>query len=152
MSGYRFRRAAAADRGAIIEFMNLHWGSRHPLVNLPDYFTYYYQNGDPDSELLNFALCLEDERIAALCGFIPSSRDGREIWVSIWCADKKAQLHAGGRPSRAKNMRRRFCRPVRVRRRSRSVLKSSGRPSVSGRRGDAAFFHKKSAARLSRGG
>ncbi|MBC5582052.1 hypothetical protein H8S23_11095 [Anaerofilum sp. BX8] len=91
MSGYRFRRAAAADRGAIIEFMNLHWGSRHPLVNLPDYFTYYYQNGDPDSELLNFALCLEDERIAALCGFIPSSRDGREIWVSIWCADKKAK-------------------------------------------------------------
>ena len=39
MSGYHFRRAAAADRGAIIEFMNLHWGARHPLVNLPDYFT-----------------------------------------------------------------------------------------------------------------
>ena len=62
--------------------------------------------------------------------------DGRRCFL------KKAQLHAGGRPSRAKNMRRRFCRPVRVRRPSRSVLKSSGCPSVSGRGGDAAFFTK----------
>lgn len=91
MSGYSFRRAVSSDRAAIVQFMNLHWGSRHPLINLPDYFTYYYQNGDPTAELLNFALCLEDEKIAAVCGFIPSSQNGREIWISIWCADKKAK-------------------------------------------------------------
>lgn len=92
MSSYTFRLARLADKDALIEFMNTHWGSRHPLLNLPDYFAYYYQDGDAGRDRLNFALCLkEDGSIAALCGFIPSCEDGSCVWVSIWCADKKAK-------------------------------------------------------------
>ncbi|MEG1932327.1 MAG: hypothetical protein RR075_04375, partial [Pygmaiobacter sp.] len=90
MSLYSFRLARLSDKDAMLQFMNTHWGSRHPLMNLPDYFTYYYQNGDPSCTALNFALCLnETGDIAALCGFIPSCADGSDIWVSIWCANKK---------------------------------------------------------------
>ena len=89
---YEFRLATLADKSAILQFMNTHWGSRHPLVNLDDYFTYYYQNGDAERETLNFALCLgEGGKVCAVCGFIPSNRTGDHLWVSIWCADKKAK-------------------------------------------------------------
>lgn len=92
MSVYRFRLAALCDKPAIVAFMNTHWGSKHPLVNLPDYFTYYYQDGDETRNRLNFALCLgEDDAICALCGFIKSCENGEHIWISIWCADKKAK-------------------------------------------------------------
>lgn len=92
MSAYHYRLATLADKDALLEFMNTHWGSRHPLINLPDYFTYYYQDGDAKRDTLNFALALkEDESIAAVCGFIPSCEDHEHVWVSIWCADKKAK-------------------------------------------------------------
>lgn len=92
MSDFSFRLATLADKPALLEFMNTHWGSRHPLVNLPDYFTYYYQDGCEARDCLNFALCLNaDDSIAALCGFIPSCADHSQVWVSIWCADKKAK-------------------------------------------------------------
>lgn len=92
MSSYRFRLASLSDKPALVEFMNTHWGSKHPLVNLEDYFSYYYQDGDCARTKLNFALCLkEDDSIAALCGFIPSCVGGEDVWISIWCADKKAK-------------------------------------------------------------
>lgn len=92
MSSYHFRLATLQDKPAIVTFMNTHWGSRHPLINLPDFFSYYYQDGDATRNELNFALCLqESEEIAALCGFLPSSQERDHIWVSIWCADKKAK-------------------------------------------------------------
>lgn len=92
MSEYSFRLALPEDKDAILTFMNTHWGSRHPLVNLPDYFSYYYQNGKEHPDHLNFALCLTQAgQIAAICGFIPSSLSGDDVWISIWCADKKAK-------------------------------------------------------------
>lgn len=92
MSSYHFRLATLQDKSAIVDFMNTHWGSRHPLINLPDFFCYYYQDGETDREALNFALCLHDSgEIAALCGFLPSSEERDQLWVSIWCADKKAK-------------------------------------------------------------
>ena len=92
MSEYVFRLALPEDKADILTFMNTHWGSRHPLVNLPDYFSYYYQNGEEHPAHLNFALCLfPSGEIAALCGFIPSSRSGSDLWISIWCADKRAK-------------------------------------------------------------
>ena len=91
MSAYNFRLATLADKDAILDFMNTHWGSRHPLVNLPDFFCYYYQNGDPNAQKLNFALCLDEDGIAAVCGFIPAAQSGEDIWISIWCADKRAK-------------------------------------------------------------
>ena len=72
LSEYVFRLALPEDKADILTFMNTHWGSRHPLVNLPDYFSYYYQNGEEHPAHLNFALCLfPSGEIAALCGFIP---------------------------------------------------------------------------------
>ena len=92
MSEDTFRLAVPGDKDAIVDFMNTHWGSRHPLVNLPDYFAYYYQNGEAHPDRLNFALCLfPSGEIAAVCGFIPSSLAGDELWISIWCADKRAK-------------------------------------------------------------
>lgn len=91
MSDYTFRLAAPADKEDIVAFMNTHWGSRHPLINLPDYFCYYYQNGQSNPATVNFVLCLQQGQIAAVCGFIPTSENGQDIWISIWCADKKAK-------------------------------------------------------------
>ena len=91
MSDYTFRRALRGDGDAVIDFLNRNWGSRHPLVNLPDYFTYYYRNGDPQAEQLNFLLCLAGDAIAAVCGYIPASQSGEDIWISIWCADRCAK-------------------------------------------------------------
>ena len=72
-----------SDKGAIIWFLNQHWGSRHPLVNLPDLFEYYYVNGDK----LQFVLAFEDGRMVAVAGYILANRsDTPDAWVSIWCA------------------------------------------------------------------
>ncbi len=77
------RHAFPSDKGAIIWFLNQHWGSRHPLVNLPDLFEYYYVNGDK----LQFVLAFEDGRMVAVAGYILANRsDTPDAWVSIWCA------------------------------------------------------------------
>lgn len=85
---YTFRLARTQDIPAIIRFMNLHWGSRHPLVNLPDFFNYYYLGADGR---VNFALAEQNGNVAALAGFIPSNiKIKPDIWVSLWVADKTA--------------------------------------------------------------
>lgn len=84
-SNYTFRLANATDREAIVNFMNTHWNIRHPLVNLPDFFDYYYlaPNGK-----LNFALCEQAGSLAAIAGFVPANRTATaDVWVSIWVAD-----------------------------------------------------------------
>lgn len=79
------RRLPLSEKHRIVEFMNTHWGSRHPLVNNEQLFSYYYEDGD----MTNF-YCLEDkDGIAALCGYIKCSKaENCDIWVSIWCAVK----------------------------------------------------------------
>ena len=90
MEPYTFRIASLRDKEAIIEFMNTHWGSEHPLVNLPDYFAYYYTDG-ADKNKLHFALAEQEGKLAAIAGYIPAnSRPVQDIWVSLWVADKKA--------------------------------------------------------------
>ncbi len=87
-NGYTFRLARADEAGSIISFMNTHWDVRHPLVNVPDFFNYYYDAGDGT---LRFALAETQAggRLAALAGFIPASQSANpDIWVSIWVADK----------------------------------------------------------------
>lgn len=84
MAGYTLRLATPADRTAITGFMNTHWDVRHPLINLPDFFTYYYctQEGQ-----LNFALAEQEGTLAAIAGFTPANRlAAPDIWVSIWAA------------------------------------------------------------------
>ncbi|MDL2323924.1 hypothetical protein LJC61_02060 [Ruminococcaceae bacterium OttesenSCG-928-A16] len=87
MQAYTFRQATLADRPAIIQFMNTHWGEKHPIINLPDFFDYYYL---ADDNTLRFALAEADGKLAALAGFVPASQALKpDIWVSIWVADKK---------------------------------------------------------------
>ncbi|MFV0351353.1 MAG: hypothetical protein ACK5JF_03460 [Oscillospiraceae bacterium] len=88
ISPYTFRLANMADKDAIVQFMNTHWETRHPLVNRPEYFGYYYQG---NGGLLRFALAEQDEKIAALAGYIPANQNETDLWVSLWAADKKAK-------------------------------------------------------------
>lgn len=85
---YTFRLATEADRQLIVDFMNTHWEIRHPLINLPDFFDFYY---NAPKGKLNFALAFGPKGIAAIAGFIPAnSLPKPDIWVSIWVADKAA--------------------------------------------------------------
>lgn len=87
MPDFTFRLAAGDDRPAIIHFMNTHWGEKHPAINLPDFFDFYYQN--PDGSL-RFALAETGGEMAALAGFIPANQNPvPDIWVSLWIADKR---------------------------------------------------------------
>ena len=85
---FSFRLARRQDKSAIVAFLDQHWGSRHPLVHVDDFFTYYYEDGDR----LQFALCEDGGRIVALAGYIRANRsDAPDIWISIWCADPSAR-------------------------------------------------------------
>lgn len=84
------RLATRADAAAIVDFMNTHWETRHPLVNLPDFFEYYYAGG---GDTLHFALAeTEAGHLAAIAGYIPANREATpDVWISIWVADKAAR-------------------------------------------------------------
>ncbi len=86
---YTLRHAVPQDAGAIIEFLNAHWGNHHPLVNDSAWFSYYYLQ----DEKLHFCLAEDEQKqIASVCGYIPSSSSQTpDIWVSIWCARKDAR-------------------------------------------------------------
>lgn len=78
-----FRHAIWQDKDSIIEFLNQHWGSRHPLVNREEFFEFYYHS----REKLQFVLALEDEHIVAVAGYIVANSNAvPDGWVSIWCA------------------------------------------------------------------
>ena len=84
-----FRLASKADEADIVRFVNEHWNSRHPLVNLRDFFVYYYDAGDGS---LRFALAFNGQRLVAVAGFVPASQGPQaDIWVSLWAADKSAR-------------------------------------------------------------
>ncbi|MDL2294845.1 hypothetical protein LJC60_09515 [Ruminococcaceae bacterium OttesenSCG-928-D13] len=86
---YTFRLAAPKDKPAIIAFMRKHWDSRHPLIELPDFFSYYYE-AFPGR--LSFALCEQGDAIAALAGLVAASAaPSPDLWVSLWVADKAAK-------------------------------------------------------------
>ncbi|NLW78889.1 MAG: GNAT family N-acetyltransferase [Ruminococcaceae bacterium] len=86
---YTFRLAVAADRAAVIGFIRQHWGAPHPLVELPDFFDYYYK---AEESALRFALAEADGRIVAAAGYVPASRGpAADVWVSLWVADPAAR-------------------------------------------------------------
>lgn len=84
-SPYTFRLATLADKPAIVQFMNTHWGSAHPLVNIDAFFNYYYV---APSGGLQFALAFSQQKLAALAGFVLANQTSQpDVWVSIWVAD-----------------------------------------------------------------
>ncbi|MDL2219200.1 hypothetical protein LJC04_02515 [Ruminococcaceae bacterium OttesenSCG-928-O06] len=88
MQEYSFRLAGAADEAAIRQFVRTHWESRHPLVELPDFFAYYYKIRPGQ---LNFALCERGDALCAVAGFVYANQcEAPDVWVSLWVADKAA--------------------------------------------------------------
>ena len=85
MSNDIIKRVPLCEKDIIVDFLNEHWGTRHPLVNNEDLFRYYYVDGD----MTNFYYLESDGEIAAVCGYIKcSEKPDSDIWISIWCAKK----------------------------------------------------------------
>lgn len=85
MAELEYRLARPNEAQAIVAFMDAHWGSNHPILHYPEYFSYYFETG----EGLNFALALEAGEICAVCGYTPCNKAGTEIWISLWQAARK---------------------------------------------------------------
>ncbi len=83
MSKYTFRRLSLCDKEDAINFLNEFWGLNHPLVNKDVFFNHYYLDGD----MINFCGAFLSERLVAVCGYIKSTKELSDIWISIWCAD-----------------------------------------------------------------
>lgn len=79
------RLAQNNERGLITDFLDTHWGSRHPLIHCTDFFEHYYM---PRGQL-QFALAFSENELCAVAGYIlANERKAPDIWVSIWCAKK----------------------------------------------------------------
>ncbi len=86
MSGsLTLRLARPEEAGRVVEFINANFDWKLPLVNLPEYFSFYYQGGNQ----LQYALAEEDGKLLAVAGYIRASQDpSPDIWVSVWVAKK----------------------------------------------------------------
>ena len=79
------RRIPLDEKQLVVDFLNTHWGSNHPLVNNETLFSYYYADGD----MTNFYILEDGGEIAAVCGYIQCGHEeNSDIWISIWCAKK----------------------------------------------------------------
>ena len=79
------RLARPGEEEEIIRFVNRHFDWKLPLINLPEYFQYYYCF---DGQV-QFALAEADGEWQAAAGYILASRDSRpDLWVSVWVAKK----------------------------------------------------------------
>lgn len=83
-----FRLARPDEGPAVAAFLDAHWGEKHPLVHLPDFFDFYYRPFGPDGSL-QFAFAEQDGAPVAIVGYIRANAlETPDIWVSIWCAVK----------------------------------------------------------------
>ena len=79
------RRIPLAEKQLVLDFLNEHWGSKHPLVNHEVLFNYYFLDG----EMTNFYVSEDNDGVCAICGYIKcSNEENPDIWISIWCAKK----------------------------------------------------------------
>ncbi len=91
MSQTTFRLAAPSEKKQVIDFINQHFDWKLPLVNLPEYFEFYYQSG----KALQYALAFVDDELSAVAGYIRANSSARpDVWVSVWVA-KKGQNGVG---------------------------------------------------------
>lgn len=82
------RLARQQEAPDIVAFLDAHWGSKHPLVHLPEYLDFYYRPFG-DEGPLQFAVAEREDRLLAVAGYIRANRlEHPDIWVSIWCAAK----------------------------------------------------------------
>ncbi len=77
----RLARPDEADR--VVGFVNKNFDRALPLVNIPEYFDYYYRFDGA----LHFALAEQGGEILAAAGYIPSNRSAEpDVWVSVLVA------------------------------------------------------------------
>lgn len=83
--GLVFRLARPEEAGRVRDFVNASFDWKLPLVNLPEYFDYYYRPFGENS--LQFALAEEDGQLLAAAGYILANRSpAPDVWVSVWVA------------------------------------------------------------------
>ena len=66
------RLAKADEKARVVEFLDAHWGSRHPLVHLDDFFNHYYVHDGR----LQFAFAEQAGETVAVAGYILSRTSG----------------------------------------------------------------------------
>ena len=84
-SSLTFRLAHSDEAQRIIQFINENFDWKLPLVNLPEYFSFYYQSGDQ----LQYALAEENGELLSVVGYIRAANSPHaDIWASVWVAKK----------------------------------------------------------------
>ena len=84
MNNLVIRRALITGKERVIEFINDNFDWKLPLINLPEFFDYYYCGST-----LQFVLAEEDGELLALAGYIlANSSPAPDVWVSVWVAKK----------------------------------------------------------------
>ena len=85
MSEPVFRLARPEEKNLVIDFVNEHFDWKLPLINLPEYFRFYYNYTNE----LQFALAFVDDELSAVAGYIRACKGPEpDIWVSVWVAKK----------------------------------------------------------------
>ena len=78
---FRLTRPDEAQR--VVEFVNRYFDWKLPLINRPEFFNFYYHNG----EQLQFAVAEEDGEWLSAAGYILANRSAQpDLWVSVWVA------------------------------------------------------------------
>ena len=78
-----FRLARPDEGPAVAAFLDAHWGEKHPLVHLPDFFDFYYRPFGPDGPL-QFAFAEQDGAPVAIVGYIRANAlETPDIWVTM---------------------------------------------------------------------
>lgn len=84
MSNLVIRRALITERERCIDFINENFDWKLPLINLPEYFEYYYCG-----KTLQFVLAEENGELLAIAGYIlANNSETPDLWVSVWVAKK----------------------------------------------------------------
>ena len=84
MSDVVMRCARPQERSRIIDVINDNFDWKLPLVNLPEYFDYYYCG-----KTLQYVLAEQDGELLAAAGYILANQsETPDLWVSVWVAKK----------------------------------------------------------------
>lgn len=85
MNGVKFRLCTPNEGRQALAFINENFDWKLPVVNLPEYFNFYYRSG----EQLQFAVAEDGGVWLAIVGYIRASmQTDCDVWASVWVAKK----------------------------------------------------------------
>lgn len=100
MSALEIRFATVADRPALIDFLRDHWRADHVFVKAPQLLD--WQHLAADGQTINFMIAVQDGRLLAVNGIIPTSHfdpalaEHRQIFKGIWKVADDCELPGVG--------------------------------------------------------